>query len=409
MAANFIGNERMERTKIAIITGVTGQDGSYLAEFLLKKNYLVIGIARRSSVNTHERIKQLLKNDMFKVIEGDITDPHNVNTILRKYQPDEFYNLAAQSHVGTSFEQPLLTWKVDAEAVLLILEGIKSYSNHTRFYQASTSEMFGKNYSIEVEYDQYQTIEHFDLSKTHYKDVWAYNFCGSTQEEKRKFLEEDLKRNPCSNMYPQPFQFENTPFAPQSPYAIAKVAAHNAVQLYRSYGIHASAGILFNHESERRGENFVTRKITKWIGEFKNWHINEFVWDGLRQHTQFPKLKLGNLDACRDWGHAEDYVRAMWLMLQQEKPDDYIIATGETYSVRQFLDTAFKVIGINDWEPYVILDSSLIRPAEVDYLRGCPDKAKAKLGWSPTISFEQLVDRMVKYDISQAAATKIRS
>ena len=372
----------MERTKVAVITGITGQDGSYLAEFLLTKNYLVIGVARRSSVNTHERIKQLQQNEMFHVIEGDITDSHNVNTILRKYQPDEFYNLAAQSHVGTSFEQPLLTWKVDAEAVLLILEGIKSYSPHTRFYQASTSEMFGKNYSTESERTPqgYEPEYGSDLIK---------------------------------------FQDELTQFAPQSPYAIAKVAAHNAVQLYRSYGIHASAGILFNHESERRGENFVTRKITKWIGEFSAWLDREFGTVGkvdalksgkvldpvYRPQKDFYKLKLGNLDAYRDWGHAEDYVRAMWLMLQQEKPDDYVIATGETYSVRQFLDVAFKKINIDDWAPYVYQDPMLIRPAEVDYLRGCPDKAKAKLGWEPTISFEKLVERMVRHDISQAEKT----
>lgn len=330
----------------AIIFGITGQDGSYLAELLIEKGYEVVGITRRVSVPTLNRINHILPK--IKIVEGDITDAFSVSNVIKEEEPDEIYNLAAQSHVGTSFKQPSLTWDVTAGGVLNILEAIR-YSGRKdsiKFYQASSSEMFGKNYNL------------------------------------REGFAEMIK-----------FQDEKTPFAPQSPYAIAKLAAHHLVRNYRdSYGIFACSGILFNHESERRGEKFVTRKITKWIGEF--------VASGMDK--EFPKLRLGNLDAKRDWGHAEDYVRGMWQMVQHKTPDDYVVATGETYSVREFLDIAFKYVGIDDWENLVVIDPEFYRPAEVDYLLGIPTKAKRVLGWEPHISFEKLVERMVDSDVETA-------
>ena len=330
----------------AIIFGITGQDGSYLAELLIEKGYEVVGITRRVSVPTLNRINHILPK--IKIVEGDITDAFSVSNVIKEEEPDEIYNLAAQSHVGTSFKQPSLTWDVTAGGVLNILEAIR-YSGRKdaiKFYQASSSEMFGKNYNL------------------------------------REGFAEMIK-----------FQDEKTPFAPQSPYAIAKLAAHHLVRNYRdSYGIFACSGILFNHESERRGEKFVTRKITKWIGEF--------VASGMDK--EFPKLRLGNLDAKRDWGHAEDYVRGMWLMVQHKTPDDYVVATGETYSVREFLDIAFKYVGIDDWENLVVIDPEFYRPAEVDYLLGIPTKAKRVLKWEPHISFEKLVERMVDSDVETA-------
>jgi len=328
---------------IAVVFGVTGQDGSYLTDLLLSKGYRVIGVARRSSVDTTERLNQNIKNTNFTLIEGDITDGFCVSDIINKYEPNEVYNLAAQSHVGTSFKQPTLTWDVTGGGCLNILEAIRVSPrvDDIKFYQASSSEMFGKNFTI-------------------------------TNEGK--------------------YQDEDTAFMPQSPYAIAKLAAHHLVRNYRdSYGIHASSGILFNHESERRGENFVTRKITKWIGRF--------VASG--KDESFPKLGLGNLKARRDWGHAKDYVRGMWLMLQQDEPDDYVIATGETHSVEEFLEYAFEHAGLGDWNQYVYIDPEFFRPAEVDYLLGNPTKAAEKLGWRPRIKFEELAQRMVEADINE--------
>ena len=357
--------------KTAIIFGVTGQDGSHLADLLLEKNYSVIGATRRTSTDNTTRISHILNNDNFKLVSGDITDSSSVLNIFKNHgEVDEVYNLAAQSHVAVSFNQPGLTWDITGKGCLNILQSLVDLNMMgARFYQASSSEMFGKNYDIEV---------------------------GMTAESK--------------------YQNEETKFLPQSPYAIAKCAAHYMTRLYREgYGLHASAGILFNHEGPRRGENFVTRKITKWIGEFERWSQDaEFGGNGilLPEHTdmvriygkplnkpEFPKLRLGNLDAKRDWGHAEDYVRGMWEMVQHETPNDYVVATGETHSVREFLDIAFKHIGIDDWEDFVVIDPEFYRPAEVDYLLGIPAKAKRVLGWEPEISFQQLVERMVDSDV----------
>ena len=375
--------------KKAIIFGITGQDGSYLAELLLDKGYEVVGVTRRVSVNTLSRIEHILPQ--LTIVEGDITDGFNINKIINEHEPDEVYNLAAQSHVGTSFKQPSLTWDITGAGVLNILEAIR-YSprkDQIRFYQASSSEMFGKNYTI--------SPTALLLEGT---SVVVDSPVGTT-------------------IGPLKYQDENTPFIPQSPYAIAKLAAHHLVRNYRdSYGIYGSCGILFNHESERRGENFVTRKITKWIGGLMSWceahdvgpeqliNCKDEVYIGGRtdrdQGFQFPKLRLGNLDAKRDWGHAEDYVRAMWLMLQQDEPDDYVVATGETRSVREFLDVAFNTVDIDDWSNLVVIDPEFYRAAEVEYLLGIPAKAKEKLGWSPKIDFKLLAERMVIHDVHEA-------
>ena len=360
--------------KTAVITGVTGQDGSYLSELLLEKDYKVIGVYRRCSVDNTLRILQCVKDYLnFVFVEGDVTDVFSINSILQKYQPDEYYNLAAQSHVGTSFYQPLLTWKVNAEAVVIVLEVIKQYSQHTKLYQASTSEMFGKNYSEREHVNELKHTRFNELGRC------LYDFTTGKQNFK--------------------YQDFNTPFAPQSPYAVAKLAAHNSVQLYRdAYDLHVSSGVLFNHEAPRRGLKFVTRKITSWIGSFVNAmedarsnlgieydgprYINTdegyIGFDGNWTKT-FPMLRLGNLDTYRDWGHAKDYVYAMWLMLQQEKPDDFIIATGESHSIKEFLDCAFGEVGL-DWSSFVIQDPKYMRPAEVNYLRGDCSKANTVLG-----------------------------
>ena len=326
--------------KLAVVTGVTGQDGSYLVEFLLQKGYKVVGCHRRSSTNTLGRIKHLLKEENLKLCEFDLTDPSGCNQLISHFKPQEFYNLAAQSHVGTSFKQPTTTFEVDTIGVVNILEAIRNYSPTTRFYQASTSEMFGKSYDV-------------DKNGIKYQD-------------------------------------ENTVLIPQSPYGVAKVAAHQMLQIYRSaYGIYASSGILFNHESPRRGENFVTRKITKWIGEFVN----------SGKSNDFPKLRLGNLEAKRDWGHAKDYVRAMWMMLQQKESDNYVICTERTCTIEEFLEKAFGLINVSNWKDYVIQDPEFYRPAEVDYLRGVNKKARKELGWYPSITFEDLVEDMINHDI----------
>ena len=322
--------------KTAIITGITGQDGSYLSELLLEKEYNVIGCHRRSSTNNLNRINHLLSNPRYKLTEFDLTDPSGVTQTVNKYQPDEFYNLAAQSHVGTSFKQPSTTFEINTIGVTNILEAIRHHSPHTKLYQASTSEMFGRNYSSEKDGRKYQN--------------------------------------------------EKTEMLPQSPYGVAKLASHNMVEIYRSaYSVFGCCGILFNHESSRRGENFVTRKITKYIGKLVRGETKE-------------RLKLGNLDAHRDWGHAKDYVRAMWMMLQREQPEDFVIATGETHSVKEFLDLAFKSVQLNS-DDHVEIDPDLFRPAEVDYLCGDPTLAKEKLGWEPEMSFTDLIDDMVKSDV----------
>ncbi len=311
----------------ALITGITGQDGSYLAEFLLQKNYRVYGLIRRSSTINFERINHL--QDDVELIPGDLLDQSSLITAIQKTEPDEVYNLAAQSFVPTSWSQPVLTGEFTALGVTRILEAIRVVNPAIRFYQASSSEMFGM-----------------------------------------------VEESP---------QTEATRFYPRSPYGVAKLYGHwMTVNARESYGLYACSGILFNHESPRRGIEFVSRKITYGVARIKL---------GLQ-----TKLKMGNLDAERDWGFAGDYVRAMWLMLQQESPEDYVIATGETHSVRRLLDIAFRQVGLN-FQDYVEIDPELMRPAEVHHLRGDCSKARKKLGWRPEVTFENLVERMVESDL----------
>jgi GDPmannose 4,6-dehydratase len=327
--------------KTSIITGITGQDGSYLAENLLNKGHNVIGLYRRSSSNNFDRILSIKDNNRLILEEFDITDPSDCTNIIIKYRPNEFYNLAAQSHVGTSFKQPTTTFEINAVGVINILEAIKRFSSTTRFYQASTSEMFGSNYVI--------------------------------------------KNN-------EKYQDENTPFLPQSPYAVSKLSSHRMIQIYReAYGLYTCSGILFNHESPRRGENFVTRKITLYLGKL----VNKII-------PPSTKLKVGNLSAVRDWGHAIDYVEAMRLILNADKSDDYVISSGSCYSVEQFLEKAFGTVGLN-YQDYYETDPELYRPAEVNFLRGDSSKAHKKLLWKPSYNFDDLVKDMVYSDIKKYA------
>jgi len=313
----------------ALITGVTGQDGSYLAEFLLAKGYRVIGMVRRSSTVTFERIQHI--QDDIAIVQGDLHDQSSLMVVLEEYQPDEIYNLAAQSFVMTSWSQAVLTGEVTALGVTRLLEAIRSVVPEARFYQASSSEMFGK--VVEVP------------------------------------------------------QRETTPFYPRSPYGVAKVYGHWITVNYReSYNMFAVSGILFNHESPRRGLEFVTRKISDGVARIKL---------GLAK-----ELRLGNLDARRDWGFAGDYVEAMWLMLQQDKPNNYVVGTAETHSVREFCEIAFGCVGLN-YQDYVIQDPHFYRPAEVDLLVSDPSKARKVLGWHQKIGFEELVEMMVEADLKQ--------
>ena len=311
----------------ALITGITGQDGSYLAEFLLEKGYEVVGVVRRTSTINFERIRHI--QDRITLAQGDLLDQVSLINLLERYQPDEVYNLAAQSFVPTSFEQPVLTGEVTALGVTRMLDAIRIVNPKIKFYQASSSEMFGR-----------------------------------------------VREVP---------QNENTPFYPRSPYGVAKVYGHWITVNYReSYGLFAVSGILFNHGSPRRGLEFVERKVSHGAARIKLGLADE--------------LRLGNLDARRDWGYAADYVRAIWLMLQQDKPDDYVVGSGETHSVRELCEVAFGYLGL-DWEKYVLVDPRFYRPAEVDLLVSDPSKARRVLAWEPTVSFEELVKMMVDADL----------
>jgi len=328
--------------KRALITGITGQDGSYLSELLISKGYEVHGIIRRSSSFNTERIDHLYHDPHEKTVRlvlhyGDLTDGSSLRSIISQIQPTEIYNLGAQSHVRVSFDQPVYTVEADALGTLVLLEAIRDACPRARYYQAGSSEMFGK-----------------------------------------------VRETP---------QKETTPFYPRSPYGCAKVFSHWQTVNYReAYGLFASNGILFNHESPRRGETFVTRKITRAATRIK---------EGLQD-----TLYLGNLEAKRDWGFAGDYVEAMWLMLQQDEPDDFVVATGETYSVRDFVQAAFSILGL-DWERYIRLDPRYLRPTEVDLLLGDNTKARKLLGWAPRVGFRQLVEMMVEADWKLARREKL--
>jgi GDPmannose 4,6-dehydratase len=315
--------------KTALITGITGQDGSYLAELLLGEGYRVVGMTRRSSTDVHERIQHIV--DDIEFVSGDLLDQSSITKIVSDVRPGEIYNLAAQSFVPTSWTQPVLTGEFTALGVTRVLEAIRAVDPAIRFYQASSSEMFGKVQCVP--------------------------------------------------------QNEDTPFYPRSPYGVAKAYGHWITVNYReSYDLYAVSGILFNHESERRGKEFVTRKISDGVARIKLGIAKE--------------LRLGNLDARRDWGFAGDYVRAMWLMLQAPRPDDYVVAMGETHEVREFVKCAFEVAGL-DWEEHVVVDPRFYRPAEVDLLIGDARKARTALGWEPRTSFMELVERMVRADLDR--------
>ncbi len=318
----------------ALITGVTGQDGSYLAELLLEKGYEVVGVVRRTSHHSYERIEHLI--DRLEIVAADLLDQHSLTQVIQQARPDEVYNLAAQSYVPTSWTQPVLTGEFTALGVTRILEAIRLAHPAARFYQASSSEMFGR-----------------------------------------------VQETP---------QTERTSFYPRSPYGVAKVYGHWITVNYReSYGLYAVSGILFNHESPRRGIEFVTRKVTDGVARIKLGLATE--------------LRLGNLDARRDWGFAGDYVDAMWRMLQQPEPRDYVIGTGISHSVRDLVEAAFSHVGL-DWEKHVRVDPSFIRPAEVDVLTGDASKARTELGWSPKVSFRELVAMMVDADLARLAARR---
>jgi GDPmannose 4,6-dehydratase len=320
--------------KTALITGITGQDGSYLAELLLEKGYNVYGLVRRTSTPILVNIAHII--EQIELVSGDLNDLSSLINVIKKVQPDEIYNLAAQSFVGTSWEQAVLTGQVTALGVTNILEALRIVKPDTRFYQASSSEMFGK-----------------------------------------------VVETP---------QIETTPFYPRSPYGVAKVYGHWITVNYReSYDLFACSGILFNHESPRRGVEFVTRKVTDAVARIKL---------GLQ-----TELRLGNLDAKRDWGFAGDYVKAMWLMLQQDIPDDFVIATGETHTVRELIEIAFGCVDLN-WEEYVVIDPKFVRPAEVDLLLGDATKAKNKLGWELSVTFAELIQMMVESDLVRYSKLK---
>ncbi len=320
--------------KKAFITGITGQDGSYLAELLLDKGYHVFGLTRRTSTQNYARIQHLMHHPNLELVSGDLVDQHSLTYAIKEAQPDEFYNLAAQSFVQTSWEQPVLTGEFTALGVTRALEAVRFACPTAKFYQASSSEMFGKVQQVP--------------------------------------------------------QTENTSFYPRSPYGVAKVYGHWITVNYReSFNMFAVSGILFNHESPRRGLEFVTRKIANGVARVKL--------------GKQPFVELGNLDAKRDWGYAKDYVVAMWLMLQQDQPDDYVISTGETHSVREFLQLSCQSAGIDDWEAIYKHNPKYDRPAEVDLLIGDSSKARRQLGWTPSISFEELVDLMVQTELEEEA------
>lgn len=321
----------------ALITGITGQDGSYLAEFLLEKGYEIHGTVRRSSSINTNRIDHLIsENNNLSLHYADLLDPASLTNLVSTIEPDEVYNLGAQSHVAVSFKNPLYTSQTSTIGPIAILEAIKNSKKDIKFYQASSSEMYGGE------------------------------------------IKESLD--------------ENSPFLPKSPYASSKVFAHETNKLYReSYDIFGVNGILFNHESPRRGETFVTRKITKALGR---------IHCGIQE-----KLTLGNLTASRDWGFAGDYIKAMWMMMQNDTPDDWVVATGQTYTVENFLTTAFEILDLN-WKEYVVTSDKYLRPNEVEYLLGDPTKIKSQLGWVPEVNFQELVKMMVENDINEAEKEK---
>ena len=360
-----------------VVTGICGQIGSYVAEQRLEQGEIVHGIYRRSSSQNFSRINHIKNHPNLRLVEGDISDSGFVSWLITNVKPDKVFNMAAQSHVHTSFSQPLYTFNVDTIGVLNFLESIRYFSPATRFLTCSTSEMFGKNYDVKRVYNERTG----DIESTKYQN-------------------------------------EDTNMLPQSPYAISKLASHHLVRLYRdSYNLFATAAIMFNNESPRRGELFLTRKVTKWVGDthrlianhkeferkgsiVKGVIDNNLTNSGIVVLPDEYKLRLGNLAAFRDWGHSSDYARACNMIVSSDKPDDYVISTGDTYPVSVFVEKVFYFLGILNYNDFIVIDKSLYRPAEVDYLRGDSSKLRQKFGWEPTYTFEGLIREMVESDIN---------
>lgn len=354
-----------------VIFGAGGQDGHYLTSYLLEMGHKVFAVIRRSSVNNAFKLTDYIGHPNFFVVEGDVTDYSSVQAIIRKCKPSQVYNLASQSSVGVSFGQPIYTFQSITTGCLNVLESIRDIDKSCKYYQASSSEMFGAGYSI-------HKSRGFKVDK---------------------------------------YQNEESPMLPQNPYGIAKLSAHNLVRMYRDcYNIYACSGILYNHESPMRGEAFVTRKISKWIGEFSSWaeeKVNnprfrirlddpDTIFCSDNDRIGFPKLRLGDIGIKRDWGHAEDYVRAMYMMMQYSIPDDYIVSTGEAHSIQEFLKEAFSHIGIINPFHHISVDAEFYRPMEAEYISGDSSKIRTVLGWQPKYNFQQLVKEMVEADIKDA-------
>lgn len=377
----------MENRGIKLILGVGGQDGQNLSNYLLDRGDKVVGVVRRSS-QPRRYLNPLIEKGL-ELIEGDGTDLSSLSTIFKKYRPEHIYAIFAQSHVATSFSQPLTTFDTTGKGILNVLEAMKSECPNARMYNAASSEMFGSNYTMEIDYDQYSVPQHFNIKETKFIDLWMSNTFAPTEEDKWNEYNKWIKKG---WEFSQPYQDESTPMSGNSPYGIAKLAAYQMTRLYReSYGLFCCSGILFNHEGKYRSLTFVTRKITNYVSRLV---ISK------KYNRPIEKLKLGNLDACRDWMDARDAVRAMVLMLEADKPDDYVVGTGLTWSVKDFAEKAFNCIN-EDYKNHIELDKSLIRPCEVDYLRAKPDKIKYKLGWKPEITFDQMINDMVNFDIER--------
>lgn len=354
-----------------VIFGAGGQDGHYLTRHLLELEHKVFAVIRRSSVNNAFKLADYVGHPNFRVMQGDVTDYSSVQNIIRKCKPAQIYNLASQSSVGVSFGQPIYTFQSITTGCLNILESIRDINKSCKYYQASSSEMFGSGYSV-------RKSRGFKVDK---------------------------------------YQNEESPMRPLSPYGIAKLSAHNLVRMYRdSYKMYACSGILYNHESPMRGEAFVTRKITKWIGEFSAWAEDRMdssnfkirlddpdtIFCSTYDKVGFPKLRLGDLDIKRDWGHAEDYVNAMYMMMQYSRPDDYIVSTQESHSIQEFANEAFNCIGIIDSSNYIAIDKEFYRPSDIEHVTGDSSKIRTVLGWKPKYNFEQIVREMVEADLKDA-------
>tara|TARA_R110000751_G_scaffold46368_1_gene104383 strand:+ start:2138 stop:3364 length:1227 start_codon:yes stop_codon:yes gene_type:complete len=397
------GGFTMGGMKTACITGLTGQDGSYLAKLLLDKGYRVVGVRRRTSTDNLWRLRILgiAEHENLEIVEGDITDLYSLLNIFKKYNPQEVYNLAAMSHVGVSFEQPKLTWDVTAQGAINVVDAALLNDPNTRVYQASTSEMMGSHFEEYTEYEVWSTdclgnaVYRWDDTKSIYQNPDTPTGWGLTGKERTVKI-----------------QSEDTKMDGNSPYGCAKFAAHNYMRVLReSNQSYVCCGILYNHGSPLRGENFFERKVTKYVGDLCNFIYKNlgnaedvvFMDENLELNgVLFPKLRLGDLSTYRDMGHSKDYVKAMWAMLQQDEPEDFIICTGETFQMKDIVNEAFTFVGL-DYKDYIVIDPKFFRPREVEYLRGDCSKAKAKLDWTPEYTMSQMIQEMVDHDLEWAS------